>query len=116
MQKLSIRNIEVFAFHGCLEEEAKIGSRFSVDVEVEGEFGEAMQKDELSMTVDYVKVHHIVRREMSIRSKLIEHVAFRILAHMKKEFPVVQRCTVAVTKYCPPVNGQAGDAVFMVSA
>ncbi|MBL0098253.1 MAG: hypothetical protein IPP46_18480 [Bacteroidetes bacterium] len=36
MQQLDIKNIEVHAYHGCLPEEAKIGSLFAVDVSFEG--------------------------------------------------------------------------------
>lgn len=95
-----------------MEEEARIGGRFSVDVEVTGDFSEAVSSDDLSVTVDYVIVHRIVRSEMAIRSRLIEHVAGRILREMKTAFPQITSCTVTITKYNPPVNGQIGAAVF----
>ena len=59
-------------------------------------------------------VHAIVREEMAIPSALIEHVAARILKRLKVQFPNVVHCTVALTKYNPPVNGQLGEAVFVV--
>lgn len=114
MQTLHIRNIHAHAFHGCLPQETKIGSRFSVDVSFEGDFSSAMETDQLVHAVDYVLVHSIVREEMAIPSALIEHVAARILKRMKAEFSNVVHCTVAVTKYNPPVNGQLGEAVFVV--
>ena len=114
MQTLHIRNIHAHAFHGCLPQETKIGSRFSVDVSFEGDFSSAMETDQLVYAVDYVLVHSIVREEMAIPSALIEHVATRILNRMKTEFSNVVHCTVAVTKYNPPVNGQLGEAVFVV--
>ena len=40
---------------------------------------EAAQSDELEDAVDYVTLNAIVKEEMSIRSKLLEHVAQRIL-------------------------------------
>ena len=114
MHQLLIKDIECHAFHGCMEEEGKIGGRFSVDVEINGDFSAAVSNDDLSATVDYVAVHRIVRREMSVRSKLIEHVAGRILQQMKNTFPEVTSCAVTITKYNPPVNGQIGRAVFTV--
>lgn len=114
MHQLLIRDIQCHAFHGCMEEEARIGGRFSVDVEVTGDFTEAVAGDDLSRTVDYVVVHRIVRTEMARRSKLIEHVAGRILSEMKTTFPQIASCTVTITKYNPPVNGQIGAAVFTV--
>lgn len=114
MQFLHIRNIVTHAYHGCLPEETKIGSRFSVDVSFEADFSVAMETDNLGNAVDYVLVHTIVREEMAIPSALIEHVAARILRRLKSEFKNVFSCTVAVTKYNPPVNGQLGEAVFIV--
>jgi 7,8-dihydroneopterin aldolase/epimerase/oxygenase len=114
MQFLHIRNIEVYAFHGCLPEETKVGSRFSVDVSFEADFKAAMEQDDLSKTVDYVLVHNIIRTEMAIPSALIEHVAARILKKLKAEFKNVVHCTVSVTKFNPPVNGRLGEAVFVV--
>ena len=112
MQILHIRNINAHAFHGCLPQETKIGSRFSVDLSFEGDFSSAMESDQLVHAVDYVLVHAIVREEMAIPSALIEHVAARILKRLKVQFPKVVHCTVALTKYNPPVNGQLGEAVF----
>jgi 7,8-dihydroneopterin aldolase/epimerase/oxygenase len=114
MQFLHIRNIKAHAYHGCLPEETKIGCRFSVDVSFEADFTAAMESDSLSNAVDYVLVHAIVREEMAIPSALIEHVAARMLKRLKSEFPNVVYCTVAVTKFNPPVNGQLGEAVFIV--
>lgn len=114
MQHLAIRRIECHSYHGCLKEESVIGSRFSVDVEFNGDFYGAVVEDDLSKTVDYVEVHRIVREEMAIPSKLIEHVAGRILNRMKAQFTFVQSCRVSITKYNPPVNGQLGEAVFSI--
>jgi len=97
-----------------MDEEAAIGGRFSVDVEVSGDFTEAVSTDDLSNTVDYVVVHRIVRSEMAKRSRLIEHVAGRILKSMRTAFSQINSCTVTITKYNPPVNGQIGAAVFTV--
>lgn len=109
---LSIRKIDCYSYHGCLPEEAIIGSRFRVDVDFRGDFSKAVSDDELSATIDYVEVHRIVRQQMEIRSKLIEHLAGRILNSLKSAFPMAQYITVHITKYNPPVNGQLGEAVF----
>jgi dihydroneopterin aldolase len=73
-----------------------------------------MESDQLVHAVDYVLVHAIVREEMAIPSALIEHVAARIMKRLKAQFSNVAHFTVSVTKYNPPVNGQLGEAVFVV--
>lgn len=114
MQKLEIRNIECHAFHGCLPAEAVIGGRFSVSVVFEGDFSTSMQSDALESTVDYVEVHRLVREQMAIPARLIEHVAHRLLNTLLSAFPMVKSITVEITKYNPPVNGCMEAAVFTV--
>ena len=76
---IKVNNIKVYAYHGCLEEEAKIGSWYRVDVEVKANLKKSSRTDDLSDTVDYVHLNHIVKEEMNVRSKLLEEVAQRIL-------------------------------------
>ena len=83
MGLIQINGIRVFAYHGCLAEEARIGGHYRVDVQVEGDFSIAEGSDELSSTVDYGRVTAIVLEQMALRSALIEHVARRILEALK---------------------------------
>ncbi|XOD67998.1 MAG: dihydroneopterin aldolase [Flavobacteriales bacterium Tduv] len=105
MGKIILKNVNLFGFHGCMEEEAKVGTSFSVDLEVETELSKAAMTDELSDAVDYVHLHRIVKEEVAIRSKLIEHVAQRIIRRIKKELTAVHRVKVKVCKLSPPLEG-----------
>jgi len=105
MNKILVEGIKLYAYHGCLEEEAVIGSEYIVDIVLETDFTEAAQTDDLSKTIDYVIVYNIVKAQMAIRSKLIEHVAQRILNELKKEFATLKKTEVKVTKINPPMNG-----------
>ena len=78
MQTINIRGIRLYAYHGCMEEEAIIGGDYIVNVQLKGDFSAAAKSDNLNETADYVLVYKIVKEEMAIRSKLIEHVAERI--------------------------------------
>ncbi len=69
MGKIQVNNIKLYAFHGCLDEEAKIGSEYRVDLEVKTNLQNSAQSDELIDTVDYVHLNFIVKEEMAIRSK-----------------------------------------------
>jgi dihydroneopterin aldolase len=105
MHIINVEGIKVYAFHGCLSEEGKIGGNYIVDVSMKLDFSEAAETDDLTKTIDYVDVYHIVKEEMGIRSKLIEHVGKRILDRLKKKFPQLTNCQVKVTKINPPMNG-----------
>ncbi len=41
---ISVENIKLYAYHGCLEEEGLIGGQYSIDVFIETEFTEAAEK------------------------------------------------------------------------
>ena len=101
---ISIEDIKLYAQHGCLEEEEKIGGHYSVDVFIETDFTEAAAKDALSKTVDYVLVNQIVKEEMAIRSKLIESVGQRIMNSLKNAFESSE-FKVVIKKLNPPIDG-----------
>ena len=104
MGKVRLQNIRLYAYHGCLEEEAKIGSDYRVDLEVEADLSTSAQSDQLKDTVDYVHLTAIIKEEMAQRSKLLEHVAERINKRVLKELQAVNEVKVAVSKLNPPLN------------
>ena len=113
MHQILVEGINVYAYHGCLEEEGIIGCNYIVNVTMQTDFTEAAKTDELSKTIDYVVVYQIAKEEMAIRAKLIEEVAQRIVNRLKKEFKMLQKVEVKVTKLNPPMNGDV-DRVSVV--
>ena len=105
MGTIQVNNIKLYAFHGCLDEEAKIGSEYKVDVEVKADLKKSSKTDALIDTVDYVHLNKIVKQEMAIRSKLLEEVAKRILDRILNEISMVNKAKVAVSKLNPPIGG-----------
>lgn len=100
-----VEGIKLYAYHGCLEEEAKIGGNYIVDVYMITDFSEAANSDDLNKTIDYCTVYEIVKKEMAIRSKLIEQVCQRIHSKLKITFSGLHSLKVKVTKLTPPMNG-----------
>lgn len=105
MGTIKLQNIRTFSFHGCLKEEALIGSDYRVDLEVKTDLRKSSLSDELKDTVDYVLLNRIVVEEMAIRSNLLEHVVERILFRIFKEVPAISRILLAVSKLNPPIGG-----------
>ena len=106
MSKIKIEKIKLYAHHGCHPEEEIIGGWYEVDVEIVADIQSAITSDKLSDTIDYSLVNEIVRREMSVRSKLVEHVAGRIATALIKEIPHIEEVKVKVGKLNPPVTGE----------
>ena len=113
MHQIIVEGINVYAYHGCLEEEGKIGCNYIVNVVMQTDFTEAAKTDDLSKTIDYVTVYNIVKEEMAIRAKLLEEVAQRIVNRLKKQFKTIQKLEIKVTKVNPPMNGNV-DKVSVV--
>lgn len=112
---INVNGIRVYAYHGCLPEEGIIGGEYVVDVRITGNFEKAEESDELAYTVDYCVVFETVKREMAIRSKLIEHVAKRIVDGLRKDYPSTDKFEVKVTKINPPMNGDVREVSFEIS-
>lgn len=114
MGLIEVGPIRVFAHHGCLPEEARIGGQYRVEVSVRGDFKKAERSDELQDTIDYGRVTAIVHEQMAVRSSLIEHVAARILDAMRREWPERGHWRVRVVKERPPVQGDAEAACYTI--
>ncbi|MEO6883056.1 MAG: dihydroneopterin aldolase [Bacteroidia bacterium] len=115
MHKIILEEIKIYAFHGCLEEEAKIGGEYLIDVTLDTDFSKAAINDNLSETIDYVAVYEIVKKEMAQRSKLIEHVAQRISDALKNNFSMLLHAEIKITKVNPPMNGNVSRVSVVVS-
>lgn len=113
MGTIKLKNIRTFSYHGCLPEETKIGSEYSVDLEIKTDLRKSAETDLLEDTVDYVLLNRIVVEEMHIPSKLLEHVAHRIIVRIFGEIPEVSRIILGVSKINPPIGGDV-EAVTIV--
>ena len=60
MGLITVEGIRIFAYHGHLPEEAKLGGHFIVNVWVTVDTSEVEKTDDLNHTVDYVKIIEIV--------------------------------------------------------
>ena len=103
---ITLNNMHFYAYHGCFEEEQKIGTRFSVDLTLEYDGTKAAATDNVEDAVNYALVYQTVKKEMMIPSHLLENVATRIIRAVKADFPAVQWVKVKVCKLNPPLGGQ----------
>jgi dihydroneopterin aldolase len=77
--KVLMRGLAFYGYHGVLVEETKLGQRFIIDIEMAVDTRAAGKSDDLTKTVNYVAVHADVRKIVEGPPvKLIETVAQRI--------------------------------------
>ena len=103
--QIHVNGLRFWAHHGCMEEEAIIGQEYRVDVTLWVNLAPSAATDDLTQTVDYVDVHRIVKREMGVRSKLVEQVCQRIVTGLREELPLAEAVEVKVIKFQPPIGG-----------
>ncbi len=101
---VKVENLKIYAFHGCMEEEKVIGSDYIVNICATCSVGKKAFEDEIEGTVDYADLARIVKREMYIRSKLLEAVVNRIINCCFDEISVLDQISVTVSKLNPPIN------------
>ena len=114
MGKVILKDIRIYAFHGCMEEEELIGSDYIVNLEVETDMHQPANSDLLTDAVDYVQLNTIVKEEMLIRSRLLEHIAQRIIDRILKQFPMVKNVEVKVAKQNPPIGGDVKEVCVCI--
>ena len=101
-----LTGMRFYAYHGCFEEEQKIGTHFTVDVTLTYDAEAAVADDNVENSVNYQLVYKTIQRVMDEPRHLIETVADHIIRDIKRDFPQVQRVTVKVCKLNPPLDGK----------
>jgi 7,8-dihydroneopterin aldolase/epimerase/oxygenase len=93
--KIELHGLELFGYHGVLEEEKEDGQTFWYDVELEvGEWGAS---DRLEDAVDYRLVVDAVREVNERRFELLEGLAVSVAETLMERFAVA-RVKVRVRK------------------
>ncbi len=115
MDRIELRGIHVYAYHGVLEEEKSLGQRFVVDVILSGDFSRAALSDDLADALDYSKVHTLVCDAMQQqRFDLIEAAAGNLCKVLLTETDAAE-VEVKIEKSTPPIPGFTGQA-FVIMA
>lgn len=105
-----VNNIQLHAYHGVMPQEQLTGNDYLVSVSAQYPIDKAITTDEVQHTLNYAMVYDIVKEEMGISSKLVEHVAGRIAQHLMKQFADISAVRVRVTKLNPPMGAQCAGA------
>jgi 7,8-dihydroneopterin aldolase/epimerase/oxygenase len=112
MDEIMLRGLVFFGTHGVNPEETELGQRFGVDLTVRLDLSEAARTDRLADTVSYSALYKLVRIEMEGEpSKLIEHLAGRLLKRVLNYDKRIVEAEVRVSKLNPPLKGVTAGEV-----
>ena len=108
--KIYLDEMHFYAYHGVMEQERLVGGEYSVSLTVEADLTEAVRTDDVADTINYATLYELVKSEMAIPSKLLEHVAGRIGQHAMETFERITALTIRVTKVNPPMGADCKGA------
>ncbi len=108
--QIHLNNIRLYAYHGVLPQERKVGGWYRVSLVIDYPFDTALVSDDVNDTLDYSKILEVVKSEMQKPSSLLEHVAGRIGTEIIAAFQNVTSLKVEVTKENPPMDADTGGA------
>ncbi len=110
---IKIKGIAAIGFHGVYTEERVKGQKFVVDVKLSLPLQGI--KDDLSKTVNYADVAHLVVRHITGEPvNLIETVAESIADEILKDCPLVNKVQVKMHKPEAPINVEFADVVVEI--
>ena len=111
---IRLNKMKFHAFHGAMEQEQKVGNTYIIDLKLYADLSKASETDNLEDTINYAEIYNIVKTEMEIPSKLLEHVAGRILQKIKKDFPAIEKVEICLAKERPPMGGEVESAAVVM--
>lgn len=115
--EIRLDGLRFYAYHGVLEQERRVGGHYTVDLQLRLEQATAaIDNDDLAGTVNYAEVYDVVRKEMSVPSALLEHVAGRILRAVFAQFPLVAAACIVVRKDTPPMGADSKGCAVKIDA
>ena len=104
---IRMEGMKFYAFHGVIPQENVVGSYYYLDLKLKTDFTCASETDDLEGTASYADIYTAVKAEMTIPSKLLEHVCQRIASRIFKDFPTIETIDIALFKENPPMGACA---------
>lgn len=106
MDKIILKGIEFYGYHGLIPEEKTLGGWYEVDVEITHDLRKAGESDKIRDTVDYPKIHKtVVEIGETEKYQLLEKLAHRIAREIIRRFGVSE-VLVRIRKPAPPLVGK----------
>lgn len=105
MDKITIKGLRIFAYHGVNPEEKEDGQNFVLDIVLTADLSKARQSDQLADTVNYAAVRKTVSRVFTQEKyNLIERAAQAVCDGILEEHPAVQEIGLTLKKPEAPMN------------
>lgn len=106
MDKIILKGMKIFGYHGVYEEEKKLGQKFIVDLEMFLDLKEAGKHDDFTKTVNYVEVYNNIENIVkNFKFHLLETLAEKIAEEVLSN-TLIKNVKVRIRKPAPPVDAE----------
>ena len=105
LDKILIKDLQVYAYHGVNIEEKKMGQRFLISLELYLDLKAAGESDDLNKTVNYAELcEKIEEKFLSEKFNLIEKCVYELAEFILINYPIVEGVKIQLKKPWAPVG------------
>jgi dihydroneopterin aldolase len=113
--RIILKDLGFYGYHGVFAEEAKLGQRFFIDIELGTDLAAAGYSDRLSDSISYADIYDVVKAGFETRRmKLLEAVANNIVEDLFKSFPTISWIILRLRKPEAPIAMVRGEAAIEI--
>ena len=113
---IGLQAMRFYAYHVVLPQERQVGNYFTVEIEVWADVSKSLTTDALEDTLSYADLYTVIQEEMTLPSKLLEHVVGRIARRLFASFAQIDRIIISLKKDNPPFPGELHSSSFTLEA
>jgi len=111
--RIILRDLGFYGYHGVYAEEEKLGQRFFIDIELGIDLTAPATTDRLSTGLSYADIYDAVKTTFeSRRMKLLEALAQNIVDAIFTRFQIVDWVVIRVRKPEAPIAMVRGEAAI----
>ncbi len=111
--RIILKDLGFYGYHGVFAEEAKLGQRFFIDLELGVDLSAPAATDRLSTGISYAEIYDVVKSAFETkRMKLLEALAQNIVDAVFEAFQGVEWIVIRVRKPEAPIAMVRGEAAI----
>lgn len=111
--RIILRDLGFYGFHGLFAEEEKLGQRFFIDLECGVDLTAPGETDAIGHTVSYADIYDVVKSTFEKkRTKLIEALGQNIVTALFERFSDINWIIIRIRKPEAPIAMVRGEAAI----
>ena len=111
--RIILRDLGFYGYHGLFAEEEKLGQRFFVDLECGVDLTASGETDAIGHTVSYADIYDVVKATFEgQRTKLIEALGHNIVTALFDRFADINWIIIRIRKPEAPIAMVRGEAAI----